>query len=77
MLESAEVGDTLVLNVSDDVLFIAILERKEPTYGGGYAWIGRLEGIPLGSVVLVVGNGQVAGNISTPSAFYTVRYAGN
>ena len=77
VLDESEVGDTLVLNLFDDEIYKVILDRKTPTFGGGYAWNGHLEDIPLGSFVLVVGDGQVAGNISTPGALYAVRYAGN
>ena len=61
LLDEAEVGDSLVLNLFDDVSFTAILDSKVAAYGGGYAWSGHLEGVPLGGVVLIVRGGQLAG----------------
>jgi hypothetical protein len=77
ILEAAEVGDRIVLNLYDDAVFDAVLERKEATFSGGYAWIGHLWGQDLSQIILVAGDGQVAGNVSLPGAFYQVRYGGN
>jgi len=33
-------------------------------------------GVEFSQVILVVGGGQVAGNITSPQGFYQVRYAG-
>jgi hypothetical protein len=77
MLAAAEIGDTIVLNLFEDTTVNAVLDRKEATYGDGYAWIGHLQGQALSQVTLVVGGGQIAGNVSLPGAFYRVRYAGN
>ena len=55
----------------------AVLDRLEPTLGG-FAWIGRLQGHPLGSVTFAVDRkaGILSGNISLPGGFYAVRHAG-
>ena len=58
----------------DDVVYTAILEKKEPNLTGGYTWSGHLDGIEHSQVILVVGGDQVAGNITLPGAFYEVRY---
>jgi len=77
LLEGAEVGDALILNLFDDVVFTAILDRLEATSAEGYSWIGHLEGVQYSQVILVVRGGQMAGNIALPGENYQVRFAGN
>ena len=67
----------LVLNLFDDVVFFGIVERTAPTYSGGYALFGRLDGVALGSMTLVVNGSVVAGTVLTPGATYRIRPAGN
>src|SRR5688572_12655582 len=55
----------------------AVLERTEPTMGG-FAWIGRIQGQPFGSVTFAVDRrgGFLSGNVSVPGGFYAIRHAG-
>jgi peptidyl-Asp metalloendopeptidase len=76
LLDKAEEGDAIGLNLYDDVYFTAILNHKEAFPQDGYSWIGSLENVNNSQVILVVGNRQVAGNITSPEGFYQVRYAG-
>ena len=66
----------LVLNLFDDVVFTGLVEHMEPTASGHAMW-GRLEGVELGSMTLVVNGGVVAGTVRTPGAVYTIRTAGD
>ncbi|MGD8753931.1 MAG: zinc-dependent metalloprotease family protein, partial [Anaerolineales bacterium] len=77
MLNGAEVGDTVLLNLYEGLDLLAILESKESLHGGGYTWLGHLEGIDFSQVILVIGGGQMAGNVTMPGGFYQVRWAGN
>jgi hypothetical protein len=77
LLDDAAVGDAILLNLYDDVNYVAILERKEPAKPDGYTWVGRLQGVSYSQVILVVGGGQMAGKIVSPLGQYQVRYAGN
>lgn len=72
-----EVNDVLLLNLFDDASYTAVLDTIEPQPGGGYAWIGRVQGIEPSQVVFVINQGQTAGNIAVPGGFYEVRYLGN
>jgi hypothetical protein len=56
-----EPGHLLRLNLFDDVVQTAILERVEFKPGSDYTWLGRLQGDPWGQVILVVGDGDHAG----------------
>jgi len=73
----SDVGDVVMLNLFDYVIFTAVLDRVEPNRSGGYSWIGHLEGVEHSQVILVVKEGLMAGNIVVPKVFYQVRYAGN
>jgi len=77
LLEGAEVGDALILNLFDDVIYTAILDRVEATNADGYSWVGHLEGTDHSELILIVGGGQMAGNVTLPGAAYQVRFAGN
>ena len=67
---------TLTLNLFDDVVFTGIVERTSPTFSGGYAVSGRIDGVELGSLTLVVNGVVVAGTVRTPLATYRIRSAG-
>ena len=67
---------TLVLNLFDDAVFTGIVEHVEPTSAGHALW-GRLDGVELGTMTLVVNGSVVAGTVRTPDAVYTVRTAGD
>ena len=67
---------TLMLNLFDDVVFTGIVEHIEPT-SSGYALWGRLEGVELGNITLVVNGRVVVGTVRTPKAVYTIRTAGD
>ena len=64
----------LRLNLFLETDFVAVLHRFEQT-GSGYAWIGKIEGEPLSSVILVNVNGTVSGSVTTPGRTYTIRAA--
>lgn len=66
----------ILLNLFDDVQFVAELERIERS-ARGTTWIGRLRGIELSQVVMAVSGEIVAGNISMPAGRYHVRFMGN
>lgn len=66
----------LQLNLFDDLSYTAVRERAYTTQSGNVTWLGRLEGVAGGQVVLVVGGGVMTGKIMTPSADYAVHFAG-
>ena len=72
-----DASNLLTLNLFDDVVFAAILDRLELNKSGSYTWIGHLDGIEQSQVVLVVKDEVMSGNITLPDAFYQVRYKGN
>ena len=67
---------TLVLNLFDDVVFTGIVEHVEPTASGHALW-GRIEGVELGTLTLVVNGSIVVGTVRTLDAVYSIRTAGD
>ena len=67
---------TLALNLFDGVVFTGIVEHVEPTASGHALW-GRLDGVELGTMTLVVNGDVVVGTVRTPGAVYTIRTAGD
>ena len=75
--KSTEPGYALILNLFDDVVHTALLDRIEYIPGNDFTWLGYLEGEPYSQVIFVVGDGVLVGNIIMPGASFQVRYAGN
>ncbi len=75
-LRGAAPAATLTLNLFDDAVFRAVVEQTAPTFSGGYALTGRLDGAPLGTLTLAVNGDAVAGAVRTPEATYSIRTAG-
>ena len=71
----AQPGATLNLNLFDDVVFPAIIDRTAPTRLG-YALSGRLVGVDRSRMTLVVNGPLVVGSVDTPGATYRIRPAG-
>ncbi|MYC82425.1 MAG: hypothetical protein F4X19_10095, partial [Acidobacteria bacterium] len=67
----------LRLNLFEDVELLGLMERRTPTYSGGYALSGRLAGMAGGSVTLVVNGSVVAGTVRLPGATFSIRAAGS
>ena len=63
----------LRLDLFDDVSFTGLVERVEPTFSGGQALSGRLVGVEMGTMALVVNGTVVAGTVRTPGATYRIR----
>ncbi len=66
----------LRLNFFDDASFTGLVERVAPTFSGGYSLAGRLAGVAMGTVTLVVNGDVVAGTVRTLKATYRIRPAG-
>ena len=67
---------TLTLNLFEDVVLTAIVERTAPTFSGGYSISGRLEGEPLGTLAFVVNGETVAGSVRTLGGTYRIWSVG-
>lgn len=66
---------TLKLNLFDDAEFTGIVENVEAT-SSGYALLGRIRGVELGTMALVVNGEVVAGTVRVPGATYQIRSDG-
>ncbi len=74
--ELPRAGHELLLNVFDDVVLHARMERAERTERG-MKWVGKLKGKPLSDVVIVTYDGVTAGSIVSPEGAYSIRYDGS
>lgn len=73
--EPARPPAKLTLNLFDDAVLTAIIDQTAPT-SSGYSLSGRIEGVELGTVTLVVNGTVVAGSVRTPSGTFRVRSVG-
>ena len=65
----------LPFNLFDDTTFVAIVDEVTRT-GSGFALAGRLDGVALGRMAIVVNGESVAGTVATADASYTIRPLG-
>ncbi len=72
---AATPSGVLTLNLFDDASFTGLVESVAPTFSGGYSLAGRLAGVEMGTVTLVVNGDVVAGTVRTPEATYRIRPA--
>jgi peptidyl-Asp metalloendopeptidase len=70
---AGEIG--LMLNLFDDAIFRAVLDRRE-VRSKSVIWLGHIEGIDKSQVTLVIEDAVMAGNIRLPGAYFQVRYVG-
>ena len=66
---------TLTLNLFDDTVFLARVERSTPSRSG-YVLTGRLDDVPFGTMALAVNGSVVAGTVRTPAATWRIRSVG-
>ena len=68
-------GHRLVLNLFDDVVVRARLARTE-RQGKALVWAGKIDGQPVGDVVLAVVDGVLSGSAVWPGGAYRIRFDG-
>jgi len=72
---AAAPSGVLTLNLFDDASFTGLVESVAPTFSGGYSLAGRLAGVEMGTMTLVVNGDVVAGTVRTLEATYRIRPA--
>jgi hypothetical protein len=73
---STAAGGVVVLNLFEDAVFRAVLNRRETRSRGSFTWFGHIEGVRDSQVTLVVEDDVLSGNIRLDRSFYQIRYAG-
>ncbi len=68
-------GHRLALNLFDDVLVRARMTRSE-RHGQAFVWVGKIEGEPLGDVVLTAYDGVLTGSATWPGGAYRITVEG-
>lgn len=75
--EQAIQQDELMLNLFEDTIFVAKLDRVETFSGNGVGWVGHLRSIEDSQVILITHNGKMTGNIVLHDTLYKVGNSGN
>ncbi len=71
-----EGADSILLNLFDNVSFVASKNRLERRAADRYTWFGSLQEVESSQVVLAVEQGDMAGNITANGRMYQIRSAG-
>jgi hypothetical protein len=69
-------NSSLELNLFDDAIFKAVLDRREIRSESSFVWLGHIEGVENSQVTLAVEGGIIAGNFRIRQSLYQVRYIG-
>lgn len=64
------------VNLFDDTVYQAILDRLDRNAPDGFAWVGHLYHVEYSQVTLVVEKDVLSGNIILPGSLYQIRYVG-
>ncbi|MBF0476456.1 MAG: hypothetical protein HQK59_11595 [Deltaproteobacteria bacterium] len=77
---SLQAGKYILLNLFDDVALTAVIDTVSSGRGDQSQVnevVGRIKDVADSSVILVVVDGVISGNITMPGAFYQIRYLGD
>lgn len=66
-------ADAVVLNLFKDISFAATKDKVSKRSDYRYSWFGHIAGVAQNSVILVIDNGVMAGNINKDGKFYQIR----
>ncbi len=64
------------VNLFDDAVYQAVLDRLDRNTPEGFVWIGHLDHVEYSQVTLVVEKDVLSGNITLPGSLYQIRYVG-
>jgi hypothetical protein len=70
-------GSALQLNLFDDAIFSAVLDRREVLSETSVVWLGHIEGFQDSQVSLAVDGNVMVGNVRIQQSLYQVRYLGD
>jgi hypothetical protein len=68
-------GARLRLNLFDDVVLAASLDRLDRTEGG-FVWVGHVDGVPMSSVTVSSHDSVIGGIVFSANGVYTIRFLG-
>jgi PKD repeat protein len=66
-------AEQVILNLFPDVSFTVNNTSVNYRAENDYTWIGKIEGMPFGDVILVVKDGRITGNINAQGEVYRIR----
>lgn len=69
-------GDRLVMQLQADTTVIGVLDELTDDRFNGYVWSGHVAGVPFSSVILLLDEGDVTGEVRTGSRRFAIRPAG-
>jgi hypothetical protein len=70
-------GSALELNLFDDAIFSAVLDRRQVLSETSVVWLGHIEGFKDSQVSLAVDGNVMVGNVRIQQSLYQVRYLGD
>jgi hypothetical protein len=75
IISTVKPGDALPLNLFPDTAYTAVIDSIQSGVTGATIWTGHLKNVEMSLVVLVMKDGVMMGQISSPEGIYQVRYA--
>jgi len=66
-------GKPLIFNIFDDIV-LTVVPKEFKNTELGFSWVGQIEGVENGQVVMVVSDGVASANITMPSGRFHIRF---
>ena len=70
---TSEDSSSITLNLFDDVQYVAEMDRIMRRSEVRYTWFGHVQGEENGSVILVINNGRITGQVEVGGTTYSIR----
>ena len=74
---AARAADRLMLNLFPDVCVVATREQATDLAPGKVQWIGRVEGAPQNTAVLVIDDSLMVGSVTIDRRVFRISYLGD
>lgn len=76
-LDGSGIGNILVLNLFNETVITAVMDRLERNLSGSYSWIGHEIGNDGQIIVLTMTGDWMTGGLGTSQGYYSIDHVGN
>ncbi len=69
-------GTKILLNLFPDTTYVGLISQIEENGPASYSWIGSLENVEFGEMLIVLSDGIFIAHVASPGGVYEVQFAG-
>lgn len=71
------IDQNITLNLFDDAFFIATIQQVQQENANAFSWVGSLQGIDTGQVIIIATDGIISAQVNTGNEIYAVHFVEN